>query len=492
MVAVPAQAQTAVVGATTVYDSTVTPLPASLPSLGFQATQTSELGDEIQLAGTDRVLRSATVTMVTWAKHSTYPSMSDAGWNHPITLNLYDVDESGETPSVGAKLASVTQTFDVPWRPEKSDVCGDDRWSPDADASHCYHGYAFNITFDLSDVGPAPDDLIYGIAYDTGTWGYQPLGTTGPFDSLNVGLRDHGGAVTGTDTQGDDVFWNTATASSYADGGAAGVGEFRRDTGWAPYIPAISFTAGDGCEFETTDKTMTLQADCTIDQTITVPEGYTLDGDGHTITAVDPDNGHFVGAVLTNVKGASTIRITDVTVTSSGLSNVCDSGGDRLRGILLDGAGGMVDHVTVTGVRQGLSGCQEGNGIEVRNLDASGAAAASIVQVSVLDNVVSDYQKNGITINGAVIANLDGNTVVGDGSIAYIAQNGVQIGFGASAYIEGNSITGNAYSPESYTACGLLMYQADGVKQKQNEFSANERDVCNFGRGGGNVRSVTG
>lgn len=45
--------------------------------------------------------------------------------------------------------------------------------------------------------------------------------------------------------------------------------------------------------------------------------------------------------------------------------------------------------------------------------------------------------------------------------------------------------------PADYVACGLLMYQASGVKQQANAFSANERDVCNYGRGGGNTQVVT-
>jgi hypothetical protein len=35
-------------------------------------------------------------------------------------------------------------------------------------------------------------------------------------------------------------------------------------------------------------------------------------------------------------------------------------------------------------------------------------------------------------------------------------------------------------------ACGLLYYQADGVRSSRNNLFANERDVCNYGKGGGN------
>ena len=55
-------------------------------------------------------------------------------------------------------------------------------------------------------------------------------------------------------------------------------------------------------------------------------------------------------------------------MTVSGLSNVCDDGDARLRGILFDGTGGSITNNDVVDVRQGAtSGCQEGNSIEVRN-----------------------------------------------------------------------------------------------------------------------------
>ena len=60
-------------------------------------------------------------------------------------------------------------------------------------------------------------------------------------------------------------------------------------------IPATAFaatgstTVGD-CTFATNDaaKTWSLLGDCTTDTTVRVPNGYTLNGNGHKITAVDP------------------------------------------------------------------------------------------------------------------------------------------------------------------------------------------------------------
>jgi hypothetical protein len=100
--------------------------------------------------------------------------------------------------------------------------------------------------------------LIFGVAYNTNTWGYHPIGLPGPYESLNVGTANSGGLgvppYVGTDVEPDATFWNTKFAGFYADGGAGGVGTFRRDTNWTDFAPAVQFTAftiattADGCK----------------------------------------------------------------------------------------------------------------------------------------------------------------------------------------------------------------------------------------------------
>ena len=112
-------------GNAVVYDAIVTPLPGNLPSQPFQAQQTAEFGDLVQLAGTNRVLRSATVTMSDWAVANDYPSLPAAGWTHPITFNVYNVNNAGTEPALGSLIGSVTQTKTIPWRPEADPTnCG--------------------------------------------------------------------------------------------------------------------------------------------------------------------------------------------------------------------------------------------------------------------------------------------------------------------------------------------------------------------------------
>src|SRR6266446_3527319 len=101
----------------------------------------------------------------------------------------------------------------------------------------------------------------------------------------------------------------------------------------AALLLAASVAASAACSFTTAKKTMTLNGDCITTASINVPNGFTLDGAGHTITANDPAGDHFRGGIIHN--GGSVANVTNVTITASGLSNTCDSGADRLRFILM-------------------------------------------------------------------------------------------------------------------------------------------------------------
>ncbi len=240
--------------------------------------------------------------------------------------------------------------------------------------------------------------------------------------------------------------------------------------------------AATTCTFTTVGTTMTLDSDCTTDETITIPDGFTLEGNGKTITAIDPPPpGHFRGAVVAN--GGATAHVTNLTITTAALANVCDAGADRLRGILFEGAGGSITNNTVSNINQGASGCQEGNAIEVRNAPFDTTGSDKLVTIQY--NVVSNYQKTGIVANGSVAAVITENDITGVGPVDYIGQNGIQVGFGATAIVRENSATGNDYTPTSFVSCGLLFFEADGVQASENFIAHNELPLCNVGKGGG-------
>jgi hypothetical protein len=227
------------------YDTTLPNGPATnLPSVGFEATSTSEFGGALMLPA-GKSITTFTVTMSSWACQSgnwfdgTCTTASGATFSQPITLNIYAAD--GTT-----SLASVTQTFSIPYRPSSTAAsaakCGGDvtAWYQPAqghNANGCYHGVTSNVTFNLSGVTvPADGNIVYGIAFQTRDYGLNGgSGISGPADSLTVALNSFATPPPGTGSIWLDSSWSGA----YVDGGAT-TGTWRADTGsWSPYAPAI-------------------------------------------------------------------------------------------------------------------------------------------------------------------------------------------------------------------------------------------------------------
>jgi hypothetical protein len=229
------------------------------------------------------------------------------------------------------------------------------------------------------------------------------------------------------------------------------------------------------CAFTTSGTTMTLTADCITDESIVVPDGFTLDGNGNTITAQDPPAGeHFRGAVVKN--GGSTAHVHNLAIDTSNLQNACDAGGDRLRGIMFDGASGSITHNAVTNINQGASGCQEGNAIEVRSCNGAGT---SVVEVT--HNQMSNWQKTGIVANCDVDVVIEHNTVSASATQANLAANGIQVGFGGKARVRYNLIEGNSWCCPDAAATAVLLFQsAAGTVVSQNNIMGGNADVGIF------------
>ena len=290
----------------------------------------------------------------------------------------------------------------------------------------------------------------------------QSSPSAGPGEPVRLGIT-----VSATAEEALSFVWSTTAGSVSTSVDAAG----RSEVVWtalsclAPGVtPTVTVTVTDSaglsvshtftvtwtgpvctrapCLFSLGDGRVALMADCTTDSTLLIPDDYTFDGQGHTVTAVDPPGGTFTGAVLRN-RGPRA-RVRDVTVTASGLRDGCKAGAARLRGILLEGASGEVVDSEVRNLQKGAgaSGCQEGFGIEVRNEDASRGP----FRVDVLRNRVTGYQKTGLLAVGTVDVTFSGNTVEGGGPVTHIARNGLQVSLGARGRVTGNNISGNAYT----------------------------------------------
>ena len=243
------------------YNSFPSPVPGNVASVGFQATQASEFGDRVQFsAGSGRSLLTAEQLMSSWGCQSgnwysnNCVTTPGATFSHAITLNIYNVGTGG---AVGSLIGSATQTFVIPYRPSADPVnCTGTNAGKWFNGTTCYNGFATPITFNLGGI-TVPNQVIYGIAYNTSGYGTAPMGYLNPcnspsagcgYDSLNVGLGGTTPPSVGINPDSDDVYQNTQTASNYCDGGIGGLGTFRRDGGagcWTGYQPSVKFTAAN-------------------------------------------------------------------------------------------------------------------------------------------------------------------------------------------------------------------------------------------------------
>ncbi|RKH53203.1 right-handed parallel beta-helix repeat-containing protein [Corallococcus aberystwythensis] len=208
------------------------------------------------------------------------------------------------------------------------------------------------------------------------------------------------------------------------------------------------------CAITLSPERVTLREDCVVQSAVFIPDGFTFDGDGHTLTASEDGAGdHFKGAVLRNRGTLASVR--DVTVTARNLSDVCDADTDRLRGILLEGASGTIEDTVVEDLSQAgnVGGCQEGFAIDVRN----SAAGATPVTVVIRGNQLTGYQKAGVVVLGRVAATVEDNVINGLGPTDRIARIGIQLAYGVSGQVVGNQVQGNAYLTHLDYGAGILV-----------------------------------
>lgn len=203
-----------------VYDTIPNPDPSGMPSWGYQACSISELGDYVSLSGTARQLTGVRVGMVSWAEYdSDYTSgggsftdpdlvMDQNGWQQELTMNIYAVDNSGTIPAPGQLLATKTDVFTIPFAP--------------GDGSHPFAPVLFDFS---SQNVTLPDEIIFGLAFSTQTYGENPTGYVGPYNSLNVGAYNNPAEPTlaGTDIDLDKGFVSSTWSAMYGTTGTHGV-----------------------------------------------------------------------------------------------------------------------------------------------------------------------------------------------------------------------------------------------------------------------------
>ncbi|MGH9018360.1 MAG: hypothetical protein ACRDY1_11485 [Acidimicrobiales bacterium] len=198
--------------------------------------------------------------------------------------------------------------------------------------------------------------------------------------------------------------------------------------------------------------------------------------------------GHQANEDEISICTAGTVKITGITVQALWPANTCY---DNMYGILVAGGADLkMTDSTVNGAGGSptFDGCQGGVGIEV------GMAWSTPVEVghATLDDVTVDqYQKNGITVDGAgSTATIDDATVT-TSPTDQLAQNGIQISNGARGKIVSSTISGDecnisaptcgSDSQSNAQSTGVLFYgAAPGTSVTHSTISGSDIGVYSY------------
>jgi VCBS repeat-containing protein len=184
--------------------------------------------------------------------------------------------------------------------------------------------------------------------------------------------------------------------------------------------------------------------------------GVTVRAPGVLVSnGVAPSNGRNIDGVIV-VDGADNVQVKTLTVdgdTKGGI--VVGASNPTMVGVsYLNATGGLIDHVTVTHVREPDAGFgnQRNLGIFISNTNPSGSApttpsiaeAAALKTIEISHTTVTDFQKGGIVVSFAN-ASIHDNTLTGHGLTGLTAQNGIQLA-GSTGSVNGNTVTAIGYN----------------------------------------------
>jgi hypothetical protein len=296
--------------------------------------------------------------------------------------------------------------------------------------------------------------------------------TANNFAHFNVISGNTSGVVNYDDTQKFDARFNWWGDASGPSGSGPGSGDNITDN--VRYSPWLGFTVGTVPMTFHVDNTGKIQSaidaassgdtilvhDGTYRENLYINKSITLKSASKPIIEA-PDN-----IALRSYTGPSGTQY------CRSIIEVYNTTGVTIDGFIIDGRGvgnanpyfmgihffeasGIISNNEVKSVRNTpLSGAQNANAIVVNHLWDQYYDQSVIIE----NNVIYDYQKNGITCNESGTAVIiENNIVIGAGPVSVIAQNGIQIGYGATGTVRNNKVSGNSYTGSGWAATGILI-----------------------------------
>lgn len=200
------------------------------------------------------------------------------------------------------------------------------------------------------------------------------------------------------------------------------------------------------------------------------------------------------------VEQGATVTISDITTDAA--NNGLSSCSDDPVGIYYQSASGTIEHSSILNDildDPSLYGCQSGLGILVES--------AGVNSITITDNNVEGYQKNGVTVTGLETgsgpsATISGNTIIGQGPWNGAGQNSIQLSYDATGTISGNTVGSDVWAPDVYgdtgdAAAGILVYASQNVAISKNNVSDTQYGIAivtdsTSTNGGANGAQVTG
>jgi hypothetical protein len=212
----------------TVYNSIPKPLPPNVASEGPEAYGFTELGDAVQLTATTGTIGQVMFVMSSWACQSgswyqaNCVTTAGATFSQPLTINVYSVKT--DALAVDQLLGSITQTFNIPYRPSTDSRCSDGRWFNSKEKA-CYNGIAVPLTVNFSGMHvavPSNGKVIVTVAFNSTHYGNPPMGESAacygsggcPYDSLNISTDTRDGIFTGGPINVNGIFVNYSFANN--------------------------------------------------------------------------------------------------------------------------------------------------------------------------------------------------------------------------------------------------------------------------------------
>ena len=197
--------------------------------------------------------------------------------------------------------------------------------------------------------------------------------------------------------------------------------------------------------------------------TVTIDAPATLVSTGNS-----PTNGRDIDGLLT-VSNASNVSVENIHFNGLQEGGLVTGANDpTLVGIAYLNASGTVDHVDVTGIREGLAGFgdQRGLAVYVSNTAPAGPPTESF---KLTNSTIEDFQKGAVVASNATV-DIEHNTITGAGAIDTIAQNGIEL-VGVTGTASNNTINAIGYIPATVTDTGILFWNSSNLTLDNNTIS---------------------